>query len=126
MLSEQPIVAFLPITNPHVAKDFYGGVLGLAIVEDTPFAVVMRTPHAELRLSVVEHVQPQPFTVLGWQVDALDATIDALTAKGVRLLRFEGMSQDDLGVWTSPSGARVAWFNDPDGNVLSLTALPSG
>ena len=74
------------------------------------------------------HVGPgaatQPFTVLGWLVEDIDATADALVAAGVQPLRYEGMDQDGAGVWTAPGGARVLWFTDPDGNTLSLTAAP--
>ena len=62
------------------------------------------------------------YTVLGWKVDDLDATIDGLVRRGVRFLRFDGMDQDGRGAWTAPGGERIAWFADPDGNTLSLQA----
>jgi hypothetical protein len=69
----------------------------------------------------VDHFEPQGFTVLGWQVKDIDHVVDSLTKRNVKLARYPGMAQDERGIWSSPSGARVAWFKDPDGNTLSLT-----
>jgi predicted enzyme related to lactoylglutathione lyase len=75
-----------------------------------------------LRVTPVGEHHPAPFTVLGWEVDSIQSTVERLTAAGVAFLRFPGMNDSDpLGIWNAPSGARIAWFNDPDGNVLSLT-----
>ena len=74
-----------------------------------------------VRIQKVETVTPAAYTVLGWHVADVAATIRSLRVKGARLERYGGLEQDDLGVWTSPSGPRIAWFKDPDGNVLSLT-----
>jgi hypothetical protein len=71
----------------------------------------------------VEHPARAPYTVLGWQVPDILAAVGELEARGVPLLRYDGIAQDELGIWTSPTGARVAWFEDPDGNVLSVTQL---
>jgi catechol 2,3-dioxygenase-like lactoylglutathione lyase family enzyme len=65
---------------------------------------------------------PAPFTVLGWEVKSIEATVKQLQSAGVEFQRYAGLNDNDpLGIWTSPSGARIAWFHDPDGNVLSLT-----
>ena len=76
-----------------------------------------------LRVNIVEELHPAPNTVLGWAVTDISETARALTARGVVFLRYEGMRQNDQGIWRSPSGAQIAWFMDPDGNVLSLTQL---
>ncbi|HEX4601167.1 MAG TPA: VOC family protein [Gemmatimonadales bacterium] len=110
-------------TQPKEARTFYCDVLGLQLEEDGPFALVVTTPNATLRIQKVQAFSPLPFTVLGWKVGNVRATAQQLLGKGVTCERFAGMSQDDLGVWVSPSGARVCWFKDPDGNVLSLTQL---
>ncbi|HEX4573576.1 MAG TPA: VOC family protein [Gemmatimonadales bacterium] len=115
------IVAFVATTQPELARTFYCDVLGLRLEEDGPFALVVTTPNATLRIQKVQAFAPLPFTVLGWKVGNVRATAKQLLGKGVTFERFEGMSQDDLGVWVSPSGAMVCWFKDPDGNVLSLT-----
>ena len=121
MLSGAEIVAFAPVTDVARARAFYVDVLGLTVLEDTPFALVCDAGGTTLRITPVGELSPQPFTVLGWAVDDVAATSRALVDAGVELLRFDGMDQDELGVWTTPGGDRIAWFHDPDGNVLSLS-----
>lgn len=120
MLDDATQVAFVGVTDLDAAQRFYGDVLGLDLDDARPFALVQQTATAQLRITLVEKVVPAPYTVLGWAVTDLDGEIDRLTAAGVRFHRYDGMAQDDRGVWTSPSGARIAWFHDPDGNTLSL------
>ncbi len=116
-------VAFVATTNPNRARAFYEGLLGLRLVEDEkPFALVFDADGVMLRVTVVHEHNPAPFTVLGWQVDSIEDTVDRLTAAGVKFQRYPGMNDGDpRGIWNAPSGARVAWFKDPDGNVLSVT-----
>src|SRR4051794_7217428 len=115
------IVAFVAPTDPPRAPAFYSGTLGLALEDESPFALVFRVAGTMLRITVVEELSPQPFTVLGWKVADVEETIDTLSRRGVGFERYDGMEQDARGVWRAPSGARIAWFRDPDGNVLSLT-----
>lgn len=121
MLSE--IVAFVPTIDPVRARAFYAGTLGLALEDESPFALVFRASGTMLRVTVVDELSPQPFTVLGWEVADIDAAIDTLSQRGVGFERYDGVEQDGRGAWSAPSGARIAWFKDPDGNVLSLTQL---
>ena len=74
-----------------------------------------------LRVQKVQELLPARHAVLGWDVRDIRAEIEALTKKGVRFERFDGLPQDELGIWTSPAGGKIAWFKDPDGNTLSLT-----
>ncbi len=74
-----------------------------------------------LRVTTVQKVAAAQYTVLGWQVEDIAATVKVLQKAGVKFERFEGMPQDELGVWTAPGGAKIAWFKDPDGNMLSVT-----
>jgi catechol 2,3-dioxygenase-like lactoylglutathione lyase family enzyme len=97
----------------------------LSVVEESPFACVFDAHGTSLRVTPVGEMRAAPYTVLGWVIDDIGATVDALGTAGVKLERFEGVEQDDRGVWTTPSGAQVAWFTDPDGNVLSVTQVPS-
>jgi catechol 2,3-dioxygenase-like lactoylglutathione lyase family enzyme len=124
MLGSSDLVAFVATTDLDAARDFYGGVLGLPMVEDSPFACVFDAHGTSLRVTPVSEIRTAPYTVLGWVVDDIGVTVSALGAAGVGFERFAGMEQDDSGVWTAPSGARVAWFTDPDGNVLSVTQSP--
>jgi catechol 2,3-dioxygenase-like lactoylglutathione lyase family enzyme len=116
-------VCFVPTGNRARAKPFYVDVLGLRLLGEDDHAVTLdlgnRTP---LRLTGVPDHQPSGHTILGWHVGDIASTVRALAAKGVKFNIYDGFGQDPDGVWASPDGgAKVAWFNDPDGNVLSLT-----
>jgi catechol 2,3-dioxygenase-like lactoylglutathione lyase family enzyme len=121
MLGKANLMAFVPSTDLDRSHRFYVGTLGLEPVEVTPFACVVRSGPTMLRVTRVDGLRPQPFTVLGWDVADLRATLAELAAAGVPALRFEGVDQDGSGVWTTPGGDLIAWFADPDGNTLSLT-----
>jgi catechol 2,3-dioxygenase-like lactoylglutathione lyase family enzyme len=121
-LRSADLVAFVATTDTARARAFYEGVLGLAVLDDDGFACVVDAHGTTIRITAVPERAPAAYTVLGWQVDDLDATVDDLVARGVVLLRFDGMEQDERGAWTAPSGDRIAWFADPDGNTLSLQA----
>jgi catechol 2,3-dioxygenase-like lactoylglutathione lyase family enzyme len=122
MLAGSPLFAFVATTDLERAAAFYGDTLGLEILERTPYAVVLDAAGTTVRLTLVEELTPQPFTVLGWLVDDLEAVVAGLAGAGVQPLRYDGMAQDAAGVWTAPGGARILWFQDPDGNTLSLTS----
>ena len=124
MLTSAELVAFVPSTDLDRAERFYVGVLGLTAAEVSPYALVVQSGPTQVRITKVEHLDPQPFTVLGWTVSDIASSLADLVEQGVTAERFDGMAQDGYGVWTAPGGARVAWFKDPDGNLLSLTQLP--
>jgi catechol 2,3-dioxygenase-like lactoylglutathione lyase family enzyme len=115
------IVAFVATQNAKKAQAFYADKLGLEFVSDDGFALVFNIKGTMLRIARVQDFTPAPFTVLGWQVEAIEQTVADLNAKGVVFERFPGMSQDHLGIWAAPGGAKIAWFKDPDGNVLSVS-----
>ena len=123
LLGTSKLVAFIPTTDPARARHFYQDVLGLRLVADqAPVALVFDASGTTLRVTTVREHTAAPFTVLGWEVDSIVNTIEQLSAAGVRMLRYPGMNDDEPhGIWTSPAGARVAWFHDADGNVLSVT-----
>jgi catechol 2,3-dioxygenase-like lactoylglutathione lyase family enzyme len=123
ILGGSEVIAFAPTTDPAKARAFYEGVLGLRLVEDEqPFALVFDANGIMLRVTTVHELKPQPFTVLGWRVADIEGTVDKLVAGGVAFERFKGLNDGDpRGIWNAPGGARIAWFKDPDGNVLSLT-----
>ena len=112
----------VPITDGERAKAFYVDKLGLTFVQDDGFAIVLDANGNMLRLTKMKEVKPQPFTVLGWEVPNIGDAVRDLQARGVAFERFHDfMKQDDLGIWTAPDGTRVAWFKDPDGNILSVS-----
>jgi catechol 2,3-dioxygenase-like lactoylglutathione lyase family enzyme len=121
-LSDQPIIAFVATSDPDGAKKFYRDMLGLPLVsEELPFALVFDANGTMLRVTVVKNVVPAGYTVLGWQVPDIAAAAKSLSEAGIRFERYPGMAQDELGIWSSPGGARVAWFKDPDNNTLSIS-----
>lgn len=120
MLDGAKPVGFVGVSDLEAAEQFYGGVLGLDLVDARPFALVHDTPMGQIRITLVDEVRAAPYTVLGWVVADLEGEIDRLTSVGVSFNRYDGMVADDRGIWTAPGGARVAWFQDPDGNNLSL------
>ena len=120
MLGHAKQVGFVGVSDLDAAQTFYGGVLGLDLVDARPFALVHDTPDSQLRITAVAPVSAPPYTVLGWVVADLESEVDRLAAAGVTFTRYDGVVQDDRGIWTAPDGARVAWFHDPDGNTLSL------
>lgn len=121
MLGSSPVIAFVSATDLDRSSDFFGGTLGLEVVEISPFACVLQGNGTSIRVTKTDELKPQPFTVLGWAVVDISQTVTDLTGRGVRFVRYPGMDQDHLGIWTTPGGDQVAWFTDPDGNVLSLT-----
>jgi len=121
-------IAFIPTANPSAARAFYEQTLGLTFVSADQFALVFRVGPAQTMLRVVcapADFTPAPFTVFGWEVDDIDATVAELTGKGIEFLRYGFFPQEPNGVWLAPGGASIAWFKDPDGNTLSLSHHPA-
>jgi catechol 2,3-dioxygenase-like lactoylglutathione lyase family enzyme len=113
------------IVDTERAKRFYRDTLGMQLLsEEPPFALVLDANGIMLRLVMGSELAPRAGTVLGWQVDDIATAVRDLERAGVRFERYEYFKQDDLGVWTSPTGAKIAWFKDPDGNILSLSEHP--
>jgi catechol 2,3-dioxygenase-like lactoylglutathione lyase family enzyme len=122
MLGSINIVAFVPTRDAGKARAFYEGVLGLRFLSDDGFALVFDANGIMLRVATVPpQFTPAQFTILGWQVKEIEKLVAALQGKGVQFERYGFLKQDELGIWTTPTGERVAWFKDPDGNVLSVS-----
>ena len=122
MLGSINIVAFVPTKDSEKARAFYEGVLGLRFVKDDGFAMVMDANGIMVRVAKVPPpFEPAPFTILGWQVNDIERVAAGLQGKGVQFERFGFFQQDALGIWTAPTGDKVAWFKDPDGNILSVS-----
>jgi catechol 2,3-dioxygenase-like lactoylglutathione lyase family enzyme len=121
VLGPGDVIAFAAAADLDRARLFYEQVLGLTVTEQNAFACVFDANGTMLRVTAVPRVSAAPYTVLGWRVTDIAAAVAGLTAKGVAFQRYDAMDQDDQGIWTTPSGDLVAWFPDPDGNILSLT-----
>jgi len=115
-----PIV-FLATANAEKSKTFYERVLGLTFVADEPPALVFKVGDWMLRIQKVDRVVAAPYTAFGWTVPNIRQTVRDLRSAGITFQNYPGMNQDDDNIWHAPSGALIAWFQDPDGHVLSLT-----
>jgi catechol 2,3-dioxygenase-like lactoylglutathione lyase family enzyme len=121
MLGSNNIVAFVPITDGEKAREFYECKLGLRFVSDDGFAVVFESNGIRLRAVKMKEAKPAQFTILGWEVKLIEKSVTSLRERGVHFETFGSFKQDELGIWTAPTGDKVAWFKDPDGNVLSIS-----
>ena len=121
MLAAGKMMGFVPIKDYEAARAFYEGVLGLRFVKDDGFAMVLDANGTMIRAAKVKDFTPAQFTVLGWQVSDIENIVRALGKKGVHFEIFGFFKQDELGIWTAPTGDKVAWVKDPDGNILSVS-----
>ena len=120
-LGKAQIIAFAATTNPAKAKAFYCDALGLRLVSEDNFALVFDADGTMLRVQNVQKVTVSPYTSLGWTVSNIVEKVNQLTGAGIAFERYPGMSQDSVGIWKSPAGAKIAWFKEPEGNTFSLT-----
>jgi catechol 2,3-dioxygenase-like lactoylglutathione lyase family enzyme len=124
MLSTTPIIGFIPTQDAARSRAFYQHTLGLTFIADDGFALVFRSGTNMIRIARMQELTPAPYTILGWEVPDILAEVTALAAKGLVFARYPFLPPDQvdtLGIWTTPSGDKIAWFQDPDGNTLSLS-----
>jgi len=122
LLDSAGVIGFIPTVDFRRAKAFYAAKLGLRLVARDAFALVFASGGTTIRVVKVPDFKPAAFTILGWQVRDIQSCVAALHARRIVFERYPWMQQDAGGIWTSPGGARVAWFKDPDGNVLSVSS----
>jgi catechol 2,3-dioxygenase-like lactoylglutathione lyase family enzyme len=120
MLGTARLTAFVATAHPDGARQFYEGTLGLQLLTEDSFALAFDVSGMVLRVQKVAAVEAAAYTVLGWQVPDIQRAVTGLSRRGVSFERYSFMQQDALGVWTAPGGTKVAWFKDPDNNLLSL------
>jgi len=122
MLNSQKIVAFVLTTDYARARSFYVDTLGLEFVGQDQFALVLRANGNMVRVVRSEKFTPAQYTVLGWEVSNIESAVRDLINRGISLEKFPWVKDErGLGIWTAPNGDQVAWFKDPDGNILSLS-----
>jgi len=124
MLSTAPLIGFVPTLEAARSRAFYEGILGIPFVSDDGFALVFKSGSNMIRIARVQDLTPAVYTILGWEVSDIAAEVSALTARGLVFARYPFLPPDQvdaLGIWSAPGGAKVAWFQDPDGNTLSLS-----
>ncbi len=121
MLAGNKMVGFVPTKDSAKAREFYEGKLGFQFVSDDPFALVVKAGESSIRIAKAKEFTPAPYTVLGWEVPDVAAVVRWLTDRGVVFEKYAFVQDQELGIWTTPNGDKVAWFKDPDGNVLSVS-----
>jgi catechol 2,3-dioxygenase-like lactoylglutathione lyase family enzyme len=121
MLATSRMIGFVPTKDSKKAREFYEGKLGFQFVSDDPFALVMRAGETMIRIAKAKDFTPAAYTVLGWEVQRIEEVVGWLKDRGVEFEKYPFVQDQELGVWTAPNGDKVAWFKDPDGNVLSLS-----
>ena len=121
MLASGKMIGFVPTKDAQKARAFYEGKLGFQFVSDDPFALVVRAGESTIRVAKAQDFTPAPYTVLGWEVKDIDAVVRWLQKQGVACEKYPFVEDRELGIWTAPNGDKVAWFKDPDGNVLSVS-----
>jgi catechol 2,3-dioxygenase-like lactoylglutathione lyase family enzyme len=120
ILDNAKAACFICVTDRARSRAFYEETLGFTVKHEDGFATVFDLNGTTLRVSPAKDFKPQPFTVLGWEVQDIKETVKALTVGGIEFIRFPGLPQDEFGIWSPATGIFVAWFKDPDGNVLSV------
>jgi len=121
VLTNAKLMAFVPTGDTVAARAFYERVLGLKFLDEDSFAVTVDANGIRVRLVRIEKHEPAQFTILGWEVADIEKAVSDLEGRGVTFAQFGMPNQDARGIWSAPGGAKVAWFRDPDGNILSVT-----
>lgn len=121
MLDSGRMVGFVPTKDYEKARAFYEGKLGFAFVSLDQFALVMRVGEHKIRIAKVPNFTPLQGTILGWEVKDIKAVVTWLRDRGVAAEKYPFVQDQELGIWTAPGGDKVAWFKDPDGNILSVS-----
>ena len=121
MLASSKVIGFVPTKDSQKAREFYEGKLGFQFVSDDQFALVMRAGDTMSRCAKAADCTPARYTILGWEVQDIEAVVDWLQGRGVAMEKYPWVQDQERGIWATPGGDKVAWFKDPDGNVLSVS-----
>ena len=124
ILGASKVVTFVPVTDMAKARAFYEGKLGFEFISHDQFALVVKVGGHMIRISKMPNFVPLQGTILGWEVDNIEAVVGWLKERGVPVEKYPFIQDQELGIWNAPGGARVAWFKDPDGNVLGVSQHP--
>jgi len=121
MLAASKLIGFVPTRDSKRSREFYEGKLGFQFVSDDQFALVMQAGDSMIRIAKADNFTPAQYTVMGWEVTEIEVMVKWLNGRGVVFEKYPFVQDQKLGIWTTPNGDKVAWFKDPDGNVLSLS-----
>lgn len=120
MLDSAKMVGFIPTTDYDKARAFYEGKLGFQFVSLDQYALVVSVGGHRIRIAKVPDFTPLQGTILGWEVADITSAATWLRDRGVPTEKYPFVQDRELGIWTTPNGDKVAWFKDPDGNILSI------
>lgn len=118
------MMGFIPTTDYAKAREFYVEKLGLGFISLDQYALVVQAGEHRIRIGKLSELKPLQATILGWEVPDIEATVDWLRSRGVQPESYPFIQDHDRGIWTTPNGDKVAWFKDPDGNILSVSFHP--
>lgn len=121
ILGSSQIIGFIPTKDSKQARAFYENILGLTFEGEDLFSIEFRSGANVIRMVKVQDFKPSPFALIGWEVSHIEKIVEDLNARGVTFEKYDGMEQDERGIWSDPGRAKVAWFKDPDGNLLSIS-----
>ena len=121
MLSSSKMMGFLLTRDYEAARKFYEGQLGFRFVSQDQFALVVQAGESRIRIVKMPDMTPLRSTVLGWEVQGIEGVVDWLRGRGVAFEKYPFVQDQERGIWSAPGGDKVAWFKDPDGNVLSVS-----
>jgi catechol 2,3-dioxygenase-like lactoylglutathione lyase family enzyme len=121
MLASATLMGFLFTKDYDQARAFYEGKLGFQFLSQDQFALAMRAGANMIRIAKIPDFAPARATVLGWEVADIEAMVSWLKGRGVTFESYPFIQDQKTGIWTAPGGDRIAWFKDPDGNVLSVS-----
>ena len=121
MLASGKLIGFVPTKDSKRSREFYEGKLGFTFVSDDQFALVMQAGESMIRIVKGAKFTPAHYTVMGWEVADAEAMVKWLNKRGVTFEKYPFVQDQESGIWTTPNGDKIAWFKDPDGNVLSLS-----
>lgn len=121
MLTTARMVGFVPTSDYEKARSFYEGKLGFQFLSLDQYALVMKVGGHMVRISKIPDFTPRQGTILGWEVENIESAASWLRDRGVTLEKYPFVQDRELGIWTTPTGEKVAWFKDPDGNILSVS-----
>lgn len=121
MLHSAKMVGFIPTTDYDKARAFYEGKLGFEFVSLDQYALVVKVGGHRIRIAKIPNFTPLHGTILGWEVADVASVARWLSDRGVLTEKYHFVQDRELGIWTTPNGDKVAWFKDPDGNILSIS-----
>jgi catechol 2,3-dioxygenase-like lactoylglutathione lyase family enzyme len=126
MLADTKATSGFAVDDLDAAKRFYGETLGLRLsVLDEQNGLLSLNLAGDRDTLVYRKPDftPATYTILNFEVDDIDATVDELSSRGVSFERYDGFDQDEKGI-ARGNGPTIAWVKDPAGNILSALQQP--